>query len=438
MGEKLSPNVAVIGGGCAGLAAAAKLSELGIKATLFEASPHLGGRARTVPWKGLQLDNGQHILLGAYEQTLKLLALCGVDSATYLQRLPLNLRILGKFELKSCSRLPAPLHILLGFLTARGLSWSERLFALRFMVWMQLNAFKLNQDTNLQAFLTEHNQTVNLIRCLWEPLCLAALNTPLNQASAQVFLNVLRDSFAARKSDSDLLLPTIDLSNLIASPLQQYITRSGSSVSVNTEITSIEPSTNKLAITTSEDNKLVFSHVIVATSPFRSANLLEKIDGMQPIVANIRALKYQPIYTLYLQYAADTQLDFPMTGMTGSQSQWIFDRGALYGQNGLMAIIISAEGNHQSMTQAALAETVIDEMAAAFPQLGKPLWHKVIAEKRATFSCVPNLARPDQLTPVKNLYIAGDYTAGDYPATIEGAVRSGVRCAELIYQQTYQ
>jgi uncharacterized protein with NAD-binding domain and iron-sulfur cluster len=113
-------------------------------------------------------------------------------------------------------------------------------------------------------------------------------------------------------------------------------------------------------------------------------------------------------------------------------SQWVFDRGQLCGQKGLMAVIVSAEGDHQKLTQDELALTIARELSHAFPSLPKPLWHKVIAEKRATFSCVTNLARPTNKTAQPHLYLAGDYTYADYPATIESAVRSGIACANLI------
>ena len=122
-----------------------------------------------------------------------------------------------------------------------------------------------------------------------------------------------------------------------------------------------------------------------------------------------------------------------MLGLANTFSQWVFDRGILCNQHGLMSVIISAEGEHQSLTQDALALKVAQELKAAFPQLDKPLWHKVISEKRATFSCNVNLPRPAQVTPYTNLYLAGDYTYAEYPATIEGAVRSGISCANLIY-----
>ena len=130
-----------------------------------------------------------------------------------------------------------------------------------------------------------------------------------------------------------------------------------------------------------------------------------------------------------------------MTGFCNKLSQWIFDRGALCSQTGLMSVVISAEGQHQDLTQTQLAETIVQELAIAFPELPPPLWHKVIAEKRATFSCTTALKRPTIETAIPNLYLAGDYvTSGcaltEYPATIEGAVRSGLACAAKIARQT--
>jgi uncharacterized protein with NAD-binding domain and iron-sulfur cluster len=121
-----------------------------------------------------------------------------------------------------------------------------------------------------------------------------------------------------------------------------------------------------------------------------------------------------------------------MTGLSNTLSQWIFDRGQLCNQNGLFSVIVSATGPHQLLSHDELALTIAKEVHQAFPDIPKPLWHKVIAEKRATFSCTPNLARPTNKTLQPKLYLAGDYTYADYPATIEGAIRSGIACANLI------
>lgn len=427
------PQVAVIGGGCAGLAAAARLAEAGIPTTLLEAAPQLGGRARGLNWKGQRLDNGQHILLGAYDATLALMRLVGLDPEQGLLRLPLQLRMQGEFELRARSGLPAPLHLLAGLLSAHGLSWGERLAAIRFMAVSQLNGFRLaNDDEPLLQLLQRRGQPARVIRLLWEPLCLAALNTPVDCASAQVFLNVLRDSFARSRADSDLLLPRLDLGALLSEPVAAYLRSKGGTVETGVAVRGIEHEDNGYRLQLQDGANLRCSRIIVAVAPTAAAALLAQLPALATEARQCRQLRHQPIYTVYLQYATTARLPMPMIGLADGHGQWLFDRGRLYGQDGLMAVVISTEGPHQAMRQQLLAASVAAELARAFPELGEPLWHKVIAEKRATFACTPNLTRPGQHTALPGLYLAGDYTAGDYPATIEGAVRSGVQCADHI------
>jgi squalene-associated FAD-dependent desaturase len=425
-------HVAVIGGGCAGLAAATRLAEEGVAVTLFEASSSLGGRARGVQWKGYTLDNGQHILLGAYSETLRLLKLAGMAEDKTLLRLPLQLTTQHEFSLRALPCLPAPLHILAGLLTATGLLISERLAAMRFMAWLKLINFKLAQDETLQSLLTREAQPARLIKLLWEPLCLAALNTPLQIASAQVYLNVLRDSFSKSTSDSDMLLPRYDLSTLMAEPLAAYIKAKGGRVRINTPVSKVLQSGSEFLVETDGGAQTHFSHVVAAVSPFRLTGLAGHLPGLAEAVNWCERFSYQPIYTIYLQYPQSVKLTSPMLGFAQGYGQWVFDRGQICDQHGSLAVVISAEGKHQELTQENLAQEVENELSRHFPQLPKPLWHKVIAEKRATFACIPNLQRPAQTTALPGLYLAGDYTAGDYPATIEGGVRSGIQCANYI------
>lgn len=432
MAEVLAPNnantVAIIGGGLAGLSAATKLAEQGISVTLFEAAPQLGGRARRVLWKNTVLDNGQHILLGAYHQTLQLLRSLKVDEASVLMRMPLTLNLHQHLRLNAC-HLPAPLHLLVGLFCAEGLTWTEKWTAVRFFTHLKFKQFKLKQDLPLADFLSVHHQPKKLIQCLWEPLCLAALNTPLHQASAQVFLNVLRDSFNHKKNDSDLLLPKVDLSTLFADEIATHIKSKVGEIKLNHTIKKIEPQQNSVQLIDDVGETFRFSHVVIATSPSMASQL--------GLTLNLPDFAYQPIYTVYLQYPAETQLPRIMTGLCNRLSQWVFDRGQLCGQAGLVAVIISAEGQHQKLSQAQLAEQVIAEMKAVFPHLSQPLWHKVIAEKRATFSCTPNLQRPQMHTAWPNVRLAGDYVASDYPATIEATIQSGINCAQHIAAQIH-
>lgn len=424
--------VAVIGAGYAGLAAAVELAAHGIPATVFEAAKQLGGRARRVDYRGLALDNGQHILLGAYRETLRLMRLAGADPAALLLRLPLQLAIPGRFSLRAAP-LPAPLHLALGLIAARGLGWGERLSAVRFMSAMRRRNFRLPQDTSAAEMLERHGQTGNLRLYLWDPLCVASLNTPLASSSAQVFLNVLRDGLAGSRADSDMMLPLTDLTRLFPQHAAAYVERRGGRVALSQAVSSVRADAGGFSLETRQ-GPAKFDRVICAVPPQRLAALAASLPGLAETAAQAGRFDYQPIYSVYLRYPEGTRLPRPMIGLCGGVAQWVFDQGQAGRENGLMCAVISAEGPHQALGHGELAQRVDAELRAAVPDLPSPLWHKVIAEKRATFACTPGLERPGQATPLPNFFLAGDYTAGDYPATLEGAVRSGVKCAQLILE----
>ena len=413
------------------MAAAAEIARAGMPVTVFEAGRLLGGRARRIETDVARLDNGLHILLGAYRETLRLIDLVKAPGEpSGLLRLPLELTIHPAFRLRT-PPLPAPLHVLSALLCARGIGFGDRIAAARFMAWAQRHAFRLASDTNVADLLTSKRQPEAVSRFLWNPLCVSALNTPPAQASAQIFLNVLRDSLNGSRADSDLLLPTLDFSALFPERAARYVQAHGGSVRPGVMVDAVLRKDNGFELA---DDGVRFTHVILAVSPHRAGALLAHHAELAPIVHIIDQFVYQPIYSVYLQYAPGSRLPFRMGGLEARYSQWLFDRGQLCGQDGLIGVVISASGAHQGLTHDELARAVHRELAGHFPGLGEPRWHQVIAEKRATFACTPGLLRPDNITPVRGLYLAGDYTASGYPATIESAVRSGVRAANLILQ----
>jgi squalene-associated FAD-dependent desaturase len=423
-------NVAVLGGGYAGMAAAVSLSKRGIPVTVFESARQLGGRARGLIFQNTQLDNGQHLLLGCYRETINLIELVGGNIEEDFLRLPLQLDLHGHFSLKA-PKLPAPLHLLVALLRAQGLTLIERLSAARFMLDLRNINFSIKKDITVSEFLVLHGQSTALVQKLWEPLCIAALNTPVNIASAQVLLNVLRDALNQNRVDSDMLIPRIDFTALFPQRASTYVKKHGGHVLTSCAVENLCLDNNSVEITTGR-GKLYFNHVICATSPVVAAKLLRPIPEFSPVIAQIDALQHQPIYTVYLQYPAHVTLPHPMLGLHQRFSQWLFDKGRIAGQHGLIASVISAEGLHQKLSHDELAQKVIKELAEEFGFTDMPSWHKVIAEKRATFACTPDLLRPDQKTPLPSVLLAGDYTRGSYPATLEGAVQSGLRCAALL------
>ena len=433
MGQELK--VGIIGGGYAGMAAAVELVARGIPVTVFESAKQLGGRARGVLHNDTQIDNGQHLLLGCYRETLRLIELVGGNIEQDFLRLPLQLDLHGQFSLKA-PRLPAPLHLLVALFKAQGLTWSERMNAARFMLKLRSMDFRLSNDMTVTELLSQNEQDANLTLKLWEPLCIAALNTPIHKASAQVLLNVLRDSLNRTRADSDMLLPRIDFTALFPQRAAAFIEQNGGKVYISCNVDAIVPKDERIELTSVQGTHL-FSHIICATPPTVTAKLLRPIAGLAGAVVQTERLEHQPIYTVYLQYPSHVSLPHPMLGLHQRFSQWLFDKGQIAGQSGLLATVISAEGIHQELSQEELAQKVIAELGEEFGITEQPEWFKVIAEKRATFCCAPNLQRPAQQTALPNLLLAGDYTAGDYPATLEGAVLSGIRCADLVVGQLH-
>ena len=159
------------------------------------------------------------------------------------------------------------------------------------------------------------------------------------------------------------------------------------------------------------------------------------ISALTEIAEIVGRFNYQPIYSVYLRYPRSVRLPAPMLGFDSALLHWAFDRELLCGQIGVIGVVISAEGAHQHLTQDELAQLVHQELQRQIGLLPDPIWSQVIAEKRATVSCVPGLQRPSKQTPLTNFFLAGDYTESDYPATLEAAVRSGIGAARLVLEQ---
>lgn len=392
------------------MAAAVQLAERDVPVTVFESGPVLGGRARRIVSQGTALDNGQHILVGAYAELYRLMRLVDVPQSALL-RMPLEIRYARGFSFRRLW-LPGALGLGGGLLGARGIPLAERIGAVRFIARMRARRFALDEDRSVAQLLAEHRQSGAIGHFLWRPLCVSALNTPPQLASAKVFLAVLRDTLDGESEASDLLLPRVDLSALFPEPAAEFVRRRGGEVR-------LRETARELASLRAE-----FAAVILAVGPHQ----------LKALLADAPDYSYQPIYTCYLQYGKPLRLPLPMLGLGDGIVQWVFDRGALLGEKGRLACVISAQGDHQQMESDELAERCHRELAAALPGLGSPQWSRVIAEKRATITS--SVARPaPQLEHSSGVLLAGDYTDAEYPPTLEAAVRSGVRAAKCVLEK---
>jgi squalene-associated FAD-dependent desaturase len=278
---------------------------------------------------------------------------------------------------------------------------------------MRRSGFRLSNDVAVEKLLETHNQNGAIGHYFWRPLCVSALNTPADQASAQAFLVVLRDTLFGGSGASDLLLPRVDLSKLFPEPAARFVEEHGGVIRLSETVRALDAL------------KKEFRCVIVAVGPHQLKTLLPQAGG---------EFSYQPIYTCYLQYDASTHLPFPMIGLSEGLVQWVFDRGALTGEKGRLACVISAQGDHQQLSLDELAAACHAELVRAIPGLKPPQWSRVIAEKRATISCTPGAAKI-AANPEPDLFLAGDYMDPDYPPTLEAAVRSGVRAAHYALER---
>lgn len=468
--------VAVVGAGWAGMAAAVQAVQAGHRVTVFEAARTLGGRARAVPLalpdgREVLADNGQHILIGAYSHCLQLMRQVGVNPDTALLRLPLALRYPDGSGL-ALPDWPAPLDALAGIALARGWHWQDKWALLRAAASWQRTGFACGARTSVADLCA--GLTPRLRDEFIEPLCISALNTPIAQASGQVFLRVLRDALFSQRGGSNLLLPRIDLSALLPAPAARWLAAHGADVRTGQRVQALHwqaphwqlrvqtPSPGNASGHTSGHTSEhppgqhlsghLFDRVILATSAPHALPLLAAAAQGAPasLARDLLAwqhsasqLAHRAITTVYAQASAPATgtavplLRAPMLALRASAqapAQFVFDRDAIApgatpgtAPTRLLAFVISDSGSACEDGRAALHAAIA---AQARQQLGLAATAlRTVTEKRATFACTTALARPAARITA-GLLAAGDYVDGPYPATLEGAVRSGQQAAD--------
>ena len=423
-------SLAVVGAGWAGLAAAVRATEAGHRVTLFEMAPQPGGRARAVERDGLALDNGQHILIGAYRDTLALMRSVGADPDLLLDRRPLAL-IDAQGRGLALARGPAVPAFVRAVLALRSWPWSERLALLAAALRWRLGGFRA--DPRLTVAELVQALPARVQATLIEPLCVAALNTPASQASAQVFLRVLRDALFSGPGAADLLLPRVPLSDLLPSPATRWLRDHGADVRFTARVQQLEPIGDARWRVDGES----FDAVLLACSAHEAARLTQPVAASWARTA--AAFDYEPIITVYLR-SRGARLPSPMVALHSgpdAPAQFAFDLGALDrsgARDGLFAFVVSGA---KAWAEAGLETTSQATLRQAQATFGQVQWHVLhaIAERRATFLCRPGLARPP--TPIApGLAAAGDYIDGPYPATLEGAVRSALKALDALGLRT--
>jgi squalene-associated FAD-dependent desaturase len=411
--------IGVVGGGWAGLAAAVRACEAGHRVVLFEMAPQLGGRARAVETAEGTLDNGQHILIGAYRRTLDLMRKVDARPERTLARLPLELRYPDGRGLRVG---PGPSWI--GFLRAvagaNGWRWRDRAALARVAAGWVLRGFRCTPGLTVDQLCATLPGAVRAL--MIDPLCVAALNTPAHDASAAVLLRVLRDALFGGPGASDLLLPRRPLDELLPRPAATWLCAQGAKLRLGHRVRRLAPDGNRWLV----DGEACDA-VVLACTAAEAARLTANVAPHWAAAAG--ALRYEPIVTVTLR-ARGSRLPVPMTALVESAwapAQFAFDHGALGRAPGHFAFVVSGARAWVERGLEATGRAVLTQSEQALrrrPGAEAPVVLRVLADKRATFRCTPDLARPPAAIR-GTLVAAGDYVAGPYPATLEGAVRSG-------------
>jgi squalene-associated FAD-dependent desaturase len=443
-----NPDVIVVGAGFAGLSAAVRLTKRGARVLVLEARARLGGRATAFPDRetGQVVDNGQHILMGCYTETFAFLRDIGAEGNV---RVDPHLAITmidrtGQRTRLSCPALPAPLHLVAGVLEWDALTWRDKLSVLGMATALKNARRELqgapvraaSPDETVENWLIRNGQTPRLRELLWDPLALAALNQPPGQAAAPVFARVLAEMFSDDPRAAAIALPTKPLHLMYAEPAREYIERHGGEVRTGAAAkVVVNADGDAVAGVNAGADGWPVARVISSVPWFALADLFSaEPPALGGVLARARRMDASPIVTVNLWFDRGV-LDAPVLGLPGRAMQWVFDKRIVFGEEAShLSLVSSGAVEILAETNETLIRRAHDELLEALPGVrdAKILRATVIREPRATFSLAPGQpARPSTETGLRGFLLAGDWTATGLPATIEGAVRSGHRAAEL-------
>jgi squalene-associated FAD-dependent desaturase len=440
-------DIIVIGGGFAGLSAAVRLARDGARVLVLEARSRLGGRATSFPdaTTGDIVDNGQHVLLGCYADTLAFLREIGSEPHLLKQRGLAAVMIdrAGRRSKFECPPLPPPLHLVAGVFDWDVLSWSDRWSVLRMggpiriarrQMGGDLRRLAASPDESVESWLIRNGQTDRLREMLWNPLALAALNQSPSEAAAPYFARVLAEMFGGEASAASVALPARPLNELYAEPAREYIERHQGTVRTGSSAR-VRLAPGQLPTVHSGADEWSPAAVVVAVPWFALPDTLEgATEPIEQVLSAARKTAASPIVTVNLWFDRPV-LEEPFVGLPGRTMQWVFDkRFAWGGATSHLSLVSSGALPVLQQTNPELVAAAITEVVEALPSARDArLRHSsVIREPRATFSLSPGQpARPSIRTPVRGLVLAGDWIDTGLPATIEGAVRSGHQAADV-------
>ena len=435
--------VVIIGAGFAGLSAAAMLAEHGVQVLVLEARGRLGGRATAFRDRetGERVDNGQHVLFGCYTETLRFLRRISASDSVRIQptlRVPFVDENGRRTELSCPAALPPPLHLLAGVLRWPAVPFAARVSALRLAPALMGRGSAGTPAASGQTvtdWLRAHGQHDALVRALWEPLAVAALNQPVDSARAEPFRVVLSRMFSRDPLAASIVLPNVPLDQMYAEPAQRFIESRGGQVRINAlarivmqggRVTGVEIRGERLPAST-----------VISTVPWHA--LKSALLSPPPLLAEISEeasrMGSMPIVTANLWYDRVVTSD-EFVGLIGRTTQWIFDKRRVFGETAShLSLVTSAAEAVAPLSSQELIAIAERDVRDALPAArgAKLVRATVVREKQATFSLAAGQPpRPSTTTPVQGLFLAGDWIDTGLPSTIESAVVSGHQAAEAV------
>jgi squalene-associated FAD-dependent desaturase len=411
----------VIGSGFAGLTAASYLSNNNHKVQVLEASPKPGGRAYSFKDKqsDVDIDNGQHILMGCYKETLEFLKLIGADSNLIRQK-NLSIKFVKKnFEIceLSASHLFYPLNLLNAVLNYSAISFYEKVLFLKFFGKLYFYSDNELKYLSVIEWLRKEKQSDNLIKAFWEILVIGALNADISKVSAKIFADILKEIFFRGNDAASIILPSMGLSSTYCCDALEFIENRNGEVSFSELVTDLVINDNQVVEIITSARVIKDFDFVVSAVPLYS---LKKFLNGNNFLNNL-SLDYSSILTVHL-FLKKNRFENTFYGLIGSPVQWVFNKGTH------LTIVISNADVYMETSKEKIYDMVLNELKE-YILLGKDEVesYNVIKEKRATFIPSNNILdrRPGSITPYKNLFLAGDWTDTGLPATIEGAVKSG-------------
>ena len=442
--------IVVIGGGFAGLAAAHALSRSHLPVTLLERKPHLGGRAYSFLDKttGDEVDNGQHLLMGCYTETLSFLRAIGAAGKLLFQE---DLRVdflddQGRPSSLVCPPLPAPFHALLGILRMRSLSALDRWSSL-LLGWGMLRSALRRADSGeetAEQWLRSAGQSPGMMSRLWEILTLATLNERPRRASANLLRRVIREALFTGRARSRIVLSRVGLSTLYTEDARRAIEAGGGEVLRDSPVERILLQEGRVRGVRLSGGEEVPARAVVTAVPWPALRRMltpEALRGL-PHVERFQEIQTSPILSVNLWF------DRPVTrgtfvGLQGTAIQWVFNKDRIHSRRGrpghYLSFVVSNATDFAGLSKSAILRRVLSDLRRLIPTSvkAKVLHSVIVMERDATISQTPrsDSLRPGPETGCPNLFLAGDWTATGLPATIEGAVRSGRRAAGLVIRR---